>query len=77
MIGKVKMWHEGRAFGFIEPSDGTDDVFIHASELVDAKSLEIGDRVEYTLEDHPKGPRALKVMRSGGKLKAEDIWKNN
>ena len=54
-----------RGFGFIQPSDGREDVFFHRSALVDVTFEQVrqGDRVTYTAENDPrgKGPRASNV----------------
>jgi len=47
-------------YGFIEPDDGGEDLFVHRSE-VSAPTLNEGDRVEFEIEDSEKGPRAINV----------------
>ena len=52
-----------KGYGFIAPDDGTPDVFFHQSALeADGnRSLQDGQRVEYTVTQGPKGPRAEQV----------------
>jgi cold shock CspA family protein len=53
-VGVIKKAFEGRGFGFITPDnyDGTGDVFLHFSDLVDgsARNLGVGTRVSYDVE---------------------------
>lgn len=46
-----------RGFGFIQPTDGREDVFFHRSALVDVTFEQIrqGDRVTFTAENDPRG----------------------
>jgi len=59
--GKVKKWLTLRGFGFIEVDDSDDDVFVHNSELSGVSSLKPGQKVEFEVENAPKGPRAKNV----------------
>ena len=43
--GTVKAWIEGRGMGFITPADGSADVFVHRSNLVDGNCLVTGAQV--------------------------------
>ena len=47
--GKVKFFNQEKGFGFIEPTDGSGDVFVHASALQDSHldSLDEGDNVSF------------------------------
>jgi CspA family cold shock protein len=58
--GTVKRWLD-RGYGFIDADGMEDDVFVHNSELQGAFQLREGQRVEFDVEDSPKGPRALNV----------------
>jgi CspA family cold shock protein len=59
--GKVKKWLEFRGFGFIEIEGRNEDVFVHHSELNNTSTLKSGQKVEFEIEDSPKGPKALNV----------------
>jgi CspA family cold shock protein len=61
-IGTVKWFSNNKGYGFIEREDGP-DVFVHFSAInADGyRSLEEGQRVEFTIEQGPKGPQAANV----------------
>jgi len=58
--GIVKRWLD-RGYGFIEVEGKDDDVFVHQSALEGAYELREGQKVEFDIEDSPKGPRAANV----------------
>ena len=55
--GTVKFFNGGKGFGFIQPDDGSKDVFVHATALEAAgiRSLNEGDKISFVLEDDRKG----------------------
>lgn len=57
--GTVKFFNESKGFGFITPDDGSQDVFVHVSGLID--EINEKDRVSYELKDGPKGKNAVNV----------------
>jgi CspA family cold shock protein len=57
--GTVKFFNETKGFGFIVPEDGSKDVFVHVSGLVD--EVREGDKVTYDIEETPKGLSASNV----------------
>lgn len=61
--GKVKWFNSTKGFGFIEPENGGDDVFIHFSEIQmeGYKALNQGQAVEFDFEDGEKGPKASNI----------------
>jgi CspA family cold shock protein len=61
--GTVKWFNESKGFGFITPSDGSKDVFVHFSAIQSDgfRTLQEGQKVEFETESGPKGPQAAKV----------------
>ena len=61
--GKVKWFNTSKGFGFITPTDGGKDIFVHFSAIAgdSFKELNEGDNVEFELNDGKKGPEASNV----------------
>jgi len=60
--GIVIRFDELRGYGFITPDTGTEDVFMHANDLLDDKYLfHPGTRVEFEVEDGERGLKASDV----------------
>lgn len=62
--GTVKWFSDQKGFGFLEQEGGA-DVFVHHSAIVSEgyRSLTEGDKVEFSIEQGPKGPAATDVRK--------------
>ncbi len=63
--GTVKWFNVNKGFGFIEPNDGTKDVFVHISAVESAGigNLQEGQKLSYEIQ-------AERGKTSAGNLKA-------
>ncbi len=63
VLGTVKWFNGSKGYGFIEREDG-DDVFVHFSAIqaTGFRTLEEGQRVEFTIEQGAKGLQAADVV---------------
>lgn len=61
--GTVKWFNESKGYGFITPSDGSPDIFVHYSVIQGDgfRTLKEGQNVEFEAQDGPKGLQATKV----------------
>jgi CspA family cold shock protein len=65
ITGTVKWFNGDKGFGFIE-REGGKDVFVHFSAIQGAgfRNLQEGQKVEFDVEQGPKGPQASNVTMS-------------
>jgi cold shock protein len=57
--GKVKFFNTAKGFGFITPTDGGEDIFVHESGL--SENVKDNDLVQYETERGRKGLNAVRV----------------
>jgi CspA family cold shock protein len=64
VTGTVKWFNAAKGYGFIE-REGGPDVFVHFSAIKHEgfKTLDEGQRVEFTIEQGPKGLQAADVVK--------------
>jgi CspA family cold shock protein len=65
--GIVKWFNASKGYGFISPNDGGDDVFAHFSaiEMDGYKTLKEGQKVEFEIQEGPKGLQATHIKSLG------------
>jgi CspA family cold shock protein len=66
--GTVRWFDTDRGFGFIDLGNGSEDLFVHASEIVGddgPKQLREGQAVEFELGEGDRGPQARRVRVTG------------
>ena len=62
--GTVKWFNSRKGYGFIAPDDGSDELFVHHSEIKTEgyASLDEGQKVEFEIGQGKKGPCATNVI---------------
>lgn len=64
MYGRIKRIMREKAFGFITPDDGSEDVYFNRSRLdpkINFEDLREGDEVQFHVRPGEKGPQAMGV----------------
>jgi cold shock CspA family protein len=60
----VRRWFSEKGFGFIEPDDGSNDIFLHIRHFTTPSGEpKVGDRIEYEVGTDP----------ANGKLRAQHV----
>jgi len=63
-IGTVKWFNNAKGYGFILPDGGGDDLFAHYSaiQMDGYKTLKEGQKVQFELQEGPKGLHAANLQ---------------
>jgi len=63
VVGTVKWFNASKGYGFIEREGGA-DVFVHYTAIQSDgyRSLQEGQKVEFSIEQGPKGLQAARVI---------------
>ena len=63
--GTVKWFNSSKGYGFIERDNGS-DIFVHYQDIASEgyRSLNVGDRVQFTVAEGQKGPKATEVTKA-------------
>jgi len=59
--GTVKFYNNKAKFGFIKNDETGEELYVKRSGLID--EIAEGDKVQYVVESHEKGPKAIQVKR--------------
>ena len=63
MKGIIKWYNARKGYGFVTPSDNSEDVFVHATALKNSglKKLYTGSEVTFEIDQDEKGKRAKSI----------------
>lgn len=62
--GKIKFFDSQKGFGFIDPDEGGEDIFVHRNNIEDLgydQGFDDGETVEFEVEETDKGLSAINV----------------
>ena len=64
--GVVKWFNNAKGYGFVTPDQGDQDIFVHFSaiDMDGYKTLKEGQRVEFEIEEGPKGLPASNLHKA-------------
>lgn len=72
--GSVVRFDRRRGYGFVQPDDGGEDVFVHQNNIImdGFRFLQVGERVSYELEVGEKGMKAVSVSLTEPRVERND-----
>jgi len=73
--GTVQWFSRVKGYGFVRPDGQEEDVFVHYSAIRGEgyRNLSEGQRVEFTMEDSPKGPQAVDIVGLDAEVEDAEI----
>ncbi len=70
-VGTILRFDDVRGYGFIEPADGSEDVFVHANDFGESRHMvRAGLRVQYEVAQSDRGPKVATVSLLGPPLES-------
>jgi CspA family cold shock protein len=78
VTAKVKWFNPAKGFGFVAPTDGTADAFLHVSVVQRAglRTLRQGATIICDLSDGPRGPQVASITRVDDSTVSDDVAGN-
>ena len=62
--GTLKSWNDERGFGFIDPTQGGQEIFVHIKAFeVRAERPQVGQRLTFEVEVNPDGKKRAKLVQ--------------
>jgi cold shock CspA family protein len=61
--GKLKTWTDDRGFGFITPTEGGQDIFLHISEYPRGRTPTVGELLSFEVALNPQGKKKAVAVR--------------
>jgi cold shock CspA family protein len=53
--GHITVWKSDRGYGFIQPDDGSRNIFVHISEFENKLEPPLGQRLSFEISSRPDG----------------------
>jgi CspA family cold shock protein len=75
VTAKVKWFNPAKGFGFVAPTDGAPDAFLHVSVVQRAglRTLRQGATIICDLTDGPRGPQVAQIERVDDSTVSDDV----
>ena len=60
LSGRIKIWNQGKGWGFIQGDDG-EDYFLNIKNVRVGQTIREGSQVKFDTEESSRGPQAVNV----------------
>jgi CspA family cold shock protein len=73
MEGTISTWNPEQLYGFIQPADKSDQVYVHVNEIQSNVPVKEGSKVLFEIKstDHGREARAVKLLNSESPARGE------